>query len=112
MSTHHRITAGIVALGLAASAAPASAFPTNINANGSEVPAIPTSTHAQATHVSRPVGTPAAIVRVNAPNGFDWGDAAIGAAGGVALTMIGVGGGLAASGRRSRRAHGTPAVTS
>lgn len=34
---------------------------------------------------------------------FDWGDAGIGAAGGLALAMLGVGGGLAFSQRRSRR---------
>jgi hypothetical protein len=45
------------------------------------------------------------IVRVNAPSGsgFDWGDAGIGAAGGLALAMLGVGGGLAIAQRRERR---------
>lgn len=42
-------------------------------------------------------------------NSFDWGDAGIGAAGGLALAMLGVGGGLALSQRRSRRT-GTSAV--
>jgi len=42
------------------------------------------------------------IVRVTPPaGGFDWGDAGIGAAGGLALTLIGVGGALAVSGRRT-----------
>ena len=41
------------------------------------------------------------IVYVN--SGFDWGDAGIGAAGGLALAMLGVGGGLAISQRRERR---------
>jgi hypothetical protein len=40
---------------------------------------------------------------------FDWGDAGIGAAGGLALAMLGVGGGLALSQCRSRRT-GTSAV--
>lgn len=45
-------------------------------------------------------------------NSFDWGDAAIGAAGGLALTMLGVGGGLALSQRRSRRIGTSVVVTS
>ena len=39
-----------------------------------------------------------------ASNGFDWGDAGIGAAGGLALAMLGVGAGLAMSQHRTRRA--------
>jgi hypothetical protein len=112
MTTTHRITTTLaLALALGASAAPASALPTNINANGSEVPAIPTTTHAaaQATEPTRPVGTPATIVRVSAPNGFDWGDAAIGAGGGIALSIIGLGGVLAVSQHRTRRTP-TPAA--
>jgi hypothetical protein len=44
---------------------------------------------------------PATIVRVSAPSGgFDWGDAGIGAIGGLAVSIIGVGGALALSQRR------------
>jgi hypothetical protein len=45
------------------------------------------------------------IVRVSAPSsaGFDWGDAGIGAAGGLALAMLGIGGGLAIAQRREHR---------
>jgi hypothetical protein len=44
------------------------------------------------------------IVRVIAPSGgFDWGDAAIGAAGGFALSMLGLGGALTLSERRGTR---------
>ena len=44
------------------------------------------------------------IVRVVTPNsGFDWGDAAIGGAGGLALSLLGLGGALALSHQRSRR---------
>ncbi len=107
MTTTHRITTAIaLALALGASAAPASAWPTNINANGSEVPAMPTSTQpaAQPNGPSRTVSTSPAIVRVGASNGgFDWGDAGIGAAGGLALSMIGLGGALAVSKNRTRR---------
>ena len=43
-------------------------------------------------------------------SGFDWGDAAIGAAGGIALTMIALGGTLAASRRRTRGARHATAL--
>ena len=53
------------------------------------------------------------IVRVITPNsGFDWGDAGIGAAGGLALAMLGLGGTLALSQRRTRHPNGPPAPTS
>jgi hypothetical protein len=49
-----------------------------------------------------------AVVRVQAPQGgFDWGDAGIGAAGGLALAMLGIGGGLVISRQRPRRARPT-----
>jgi hypothetical protein len=101
MTTHHRITAGIVTLGLAAAgAAPASAWQSNLNANGSEVPA-----NEPALSQATPPSSPPTIVRVTARNsGFDWGDAGIGAAGGLALSMVGLGGALAVSQRRTRRA--------
>ena len=53
---------------------------------------------------------PQAVVRISAPGGgFDWGDAGIGAAGGFALSMIGIGGALVVSQRRTR--HGDTAPT-
>ena len=42
------------------------------------------------------------IVRVSTPGGFDWGDAGIGAAGALGLSMVAVGGGLVIAARRSR----------
>jgi hypothetical protein len=45
---------------------------------------------------------PIQVVRVTAPSGFDWGDAGIGAAGGLALTMLGVGAALTITQRRPR----------
>jgi hypothetical protein len=49
-----------------------------------------------------------ALVRVQAPqSGFHWGDAGIGAAGGLALAMLGIGGGLVISRQRPRRARPT-----
>jgi hypothetical protein len=109
MTTRPRIiTSVLVVIGLAASSSSALARPFDLNANGSYVPAGSPSMQTQA---AAPVSQPT-VVRVSAPaNGFDWGDAGIGAAGGVALTMVGVGGALVASGRRSRRTHGTPAAT-
>jgi hypothetical protein len=108
MTTTHRITTGLaLALALAASAAPAAARQFDLNANGSYVPA--GSVSMRASQPSRPVGPPT-IVRVSAPNsGFDWGDAGIGAAGGVALSMIGLGGALAVSQHRTRRTRHTTA---
>lgn len=44
-----------------------------------------------------------------ASNGFDWGDAGIGAAGALAISIVGVGGTLALSQRRSRRTR-PPAI--
>lgn len=48
--------------------------------------------------------TPETVVRVVAPSdGFDWGDAGIGAAAGLALCTIGLGGALAVAQHRTRR---------
>ena len=60
-----------------------------------------------------PAPAPTTIVRVITPTGgFDWGDAGIGAAAGVALLMIGLAGALAVSQRRTRRSTGSASVTS
>jgi hypothetical protein len=56
-------------------------------------------------------GTPAPpqrIVTVSAPRGFDWGDAGIGAAGGLAIGMIALGGGLVITGSRRHGRYATP----
>jgi hypothetical protein len=106
MTTTHRISIGVLlALVLAATAGPALARPFDINAHGSYVPA---------GSVSMRVTTPSApppVVRVTTTNGFDWGDAGIGAAGGLALSMIAVGGVLAVSQHRTRRTRDTTALT-
>ena len=53
------------------------------------------------------------IVRIVAHDGgFDWGDAGIGVAGGVALSMLGLGGALATSQRRTRRSARSATLTS
>lgn len=110
MTTTNRITTSIVvALALGASAAPASARPFDLNANGSQVLAQTGSTPATSQAATPP---PATIVRITAhTSGFDWGDAGIGAAGGLALSMVGLGGGLAVSQRRTRRTRHTTALT-
>ena len=59
-----------------------------------------------------PVDAPATIVRVSTPSsGFDWGDAGIGAAGGLALSMLGLAGALMLSQRRERRSSRSAALT-
>jgi hypothetical protein len=58
------------------------------------------------------VSAPPTILRINSPGGgFDWGDAGIGAAGGVALAMVGVGGALVVSQRRPRRAPKSSSIS-
>jgi len=76
-----------------------------------------------ATAAAKPVGPDAAgasftipqtpVVRITTPaSGFDWGDAGIGAAGGLALAMLGVGGVLVISDRRPRRRRHTTELAS
>lgn len=96
----------VTALALATSAAPASARSFDFNPNGSYVPVTAASTraHSQATTPSRTVSTSPTIVRVSAGNsGFDWVDAGIGAAGGLAISIVGLGGALATSQHRAPR---------
>ena len=40
------------------------------------------------------------VITVSSPAGFDWGDAAIGAAGGLGLALAAIGGTMAVTGRR------------
>jgi hypothetical protein len=105
MTTTHRISTGVlVALALATTAAPASAGTFDLNANGSYVPSGSPSMRSQATKPSHSLNIPPPVVRITAGNsGFDWGDAGIGAAGGLALSIVGLGGALAVSQRRNRR---------
>jgi hypothetical protein len=50
-----------------------------------------------------------AIVRVVAPDGgFDWGDAGVGAAGGLALSILALGAALAITQRRAHRTTSVP----
>ncbi len=56
---------------------------------------------------------PQPVVRIQTPqSGFDWGDAGIGAAGGLAIAMVGLGGGLVISRHQPRRSRHTKALPS
>jgi hypothetical protein len=117
MRSRTATTAAII-LSLAAAGAPAaSARPVDI--------ILPASHQSPATVYSRPDKTlipvtapyagpvpkttaPPVVARVQAPqSGFDWGDAGIGAAG-LAFSVIGIGGAVAVSQRRSRRSTAVP----
>ena len=120
MTTIHRIgTTAALILSLTAAGAPAASAAAYSRQDKSIVPATnPTSATVysrqdKSTVPASSPSTPAAstakvtaappVVRVQAPaNGFDWGDAGIGAAGGVALALIGLGGALAVSQHRNR----------
>jgi hypothetical protein len=109
MTTKRRIIAGIsVAAALAAGAGPASAGQFNVNNKGGYVQVPPKS--AVAIEQQRDTTGAPAVVRVTAAGGgLDWGDAAIGAGAGVAISALLLGGGLAVAERRSggiRRSDG------
>ncbi len=108
MTTTHRITttaAVMLSLAAAAGAPAASARPADIFPPTHQSPASVYSRHDKSMiPVAAPASAPRAVVRIQTPpNGFDWGDAGIGAASGLALAMIGVGGALAVSQRGRRR---------
>jgi hypothetical protein len=124
MTPTHRITSTAAILTLAASApgavAPLDAFaatPTHPAAatvysrqDKSLTPVSSPTTPARA--IATKVLAPQAVVRVQVPQGgFDWGDAGIGAAGGVALAMLGVGGALVVSQQRARRDRQTSSLS-
>jgi hypothetical protein len=124
-TTHRMTTTAAVILSLAAAGAPtAIARPV-----GADPPTTANQAQAPAAVYSRPdkslipASTPSsdripessaqqAIVRIQTPqSGFDWGDAGIGAAGGVALAMLGLGGALVIT-HRPRRTRRTTALPS
>lgn len=100
MTVRHRIAIGaIIATGFATSASPAFAWISDINANGSYVPAGSATMYQK----SAPPSSSAATVRiVPSPGGFDWGDGGIGAAGGLAISLVAIGGAVVISDRRRR----------
>ena len=120
MTTTHRITTtAAVLLSLAAAGAPAAgARPADFVPAGKPVPAgvysrpdksmIALSSPSSAA-IAAKATVPQAAVRIQTPQtGFDWGDAAIGAAGGIGIAMLAAGGGLVAV--RMRRDHLDPAT--
>jgi hypothetical protein len=120
--TNRTATTAAIILSLAAASAPAaSARPADSVPAGKQVP---TSVYSRPDKALIPVATqyggaiekaiaPPAVVRAQTPaSGFDWGDAGIGAAGGLVLAMLGVGGGLAISHHRPQRSRRTTALPS
>ena len=122
MTTTHRITtATAVLLSLAAAGAQAaSARPAEFVPAGHQSSA---SVYSRPDKALVPVTTPdggrvpepsaqQAVVRIQTPrSGFDWGDAGIGAAAGVALAMLGLGGALLIT-RRPKPTRNTTALPS
>ena len=107
-----RATAVIFAtLSLAATAAAsASATPWDPNSTDPAIPLRPAPEPAMVSPAPGGVGSAPVVVRVTTARGFDWSDAAIGAAGGIALSMVGVGGFLVASQSQPPRTAGTNAL--
>ena len=93
---------------------PANAAPCSEICSGAP-PASPTSTGPGSEVIdNRGYGTPntpPTIIRVTAPSGFAWGDAGIGAAGAIGLSMLALGLALVVSQRRTRRAKQPTATT-
>jgi hypothetical protein len=108
MTTTHRITTtAAVILSLAAAGAPTAAATvsgtTPTTTSNQPLASVYDRPDKSIIRVTTPASAPQAVVRIQTPpNGFDWGDAGIGAAGGLALAMIGVGGALVVSQRRPR----------
>jgi hypothetical protein len=107
VNTQHRITSGLavtVALTLAAGAPAALANPTHEHYGPAGRP-----NQEKQINTGRSMSAPPTIVRINSQSdGFDWSDAGIGAAGGFALSMIGIGGALVVSQRRTPHSDTAP----
>jgi hypothetical protein len=115
--THRITTTAAVLLSLAAAGAPTAMARPDFAPAAKQAPAavysrpdkslIPVSTP-YGDSTSRPASAPQAVVQVQTPpSGFDWGDAGIGAAGGLALAMLGLGGALVITHRPKRTRHTT-----
>jgi hypothetical protein len=125
MTTTHRMTAtAAVIVSLAAAGAPtAIAGPVGVD-TATAANQAPAAVYSRPDKSLIPVTTPYGaripqssaqqpIVRIQTPqSGFDWEDAGIGAAGGVAIAMLGLGGALVVSNRRPRRTRQTTALPS
>jgi hypothetical protein len=88
---HHPTTTTLTLAALAALAALAVAASTGTAAADSK-PRVGTTVRSHPPAVQ--------VIRVSEHGGFDWGDAGIGAAGGIGLSMLAVGGGLLIAGHR------------
>ena len=106
MSSYHRITTtAAVILSLAATGAPtaiATVSATNPATTSNQAPATVYSRPDKSMiRVTTPASTPQTVVRIQTPpNGFDWGDAGIGAASGFGLALAVAGLGLLGLRRR------------
>jgi hypothetical protein len=105
MTTTHRITTtALLILSLAATGAPvASARPARVEPASAAKPTPATYSRQDNSVVS--ATTPASTPTTTGNSGFDWLDAAIGAAGGIALSMLGLGGAHGVSQYRTRSQH-------
>jgi hypothetical protein len=108
MTTTHRIATGIAAAFALATAAPASATPWDPNSRDPFIPTRPAPEPAMIAPAPSHAGKGAVVV-ITEPSGFDWGDAGIGAAGAIALALLGVGGALVISARRPQQTRGNAA---
>jgi hypothetical protein len=109
MSPHNHPLKTTLALTLALGAIAPAAASARVDLNSPPAGFAINSPPAGATQSPQPA---VQVVRVPAPGGFDWGDAGIGAAGGLGLSMLAVGGGLVIAQRRERRSSRPAAATS
>ena len=119
LSPNHFTRGAAVALSLgaiavpAASARPARFEPVQAQARHATVAATPPARYArqdkQLVSLAPANNASAAAPAAISGSGFDWGDAGIGAAGGLAISIVAVGGAVGLSHRRTRKA-GTPAA--
>jgi hypothetical protein len=112
-ATHRAAAAAAAILALAAAGAPTATATVSATAPATTANQTPATAYSRPDksmiRVTAPGAAPqAVVVRIQTPpSGFHWGDAGIGAAGGLALAMLGLGGGLAISQRRGRTRQGT-----
>ena len=100
---HRTATTALLVASLAGTAAPAaSATSAQLRRSAHHPRAVYSRQDKSLVPITNP---PQAVVQISPPpdSGFDWGDAGIGAAGGIALSMIGLGAALTASHQRGRR---------
>ena len=117
------LTAGAVAAPIASAYPPRDASSQALAASSNGVAQVPHQKAAPYARQDKQVvqssqsQAPVSAVPPSAPaatpgGGFDWGDAGIGAAGGLAISVVGIGGALALSQRRTRRTRPTTAAAS